>query len=89
MDAEERFAFGENWQAFLTTLDDARIDQAVSSLQQMLAIESLAGKTFLDIGSGSGLFSLAAHRLGANVVSIDYDAQSVACTAELEASICR
>ena len=84
MDAEERFAFGENWQAFLATLDGARIEQAESSLREMLAVDSLVGRTFLDIGSGSGLFSLAAHRLGADVVSIDYDTQSVACTAELK-----
>ncbi len=49
----------------------------------MLGVDSLAGKRFLDIGSGSGLFSLAARRLGATVHSMDYDPQSVACTAEL------
>jgi 2-polyprenyl-6-hydroxyphenyl methylase/3-demethylubiquinone-9 3-methyltransferase len=49
----------------------------------MLGTDSLAGRTFLDIGSGSGLFSLAARRLGARVYSFDYDPNSVACTAEL------
>lgn len=44
----------------------------------------LLGKTFLDIGSGSGLFSLAAHQMGARVVSLDYDSQSVACTRQLQ-----
>ncbi|HEX4899762.1 MAG TPA: class I SAM-dependent methyltransferase, partial [Pyrinomonadaceae bacterium] len=48
-----------------------------------LEVETLAGKSFLDIGSGSGLFSLAARRLGARVHSFDFDPQSVACTAEL------
>lgn len=43
----------------------------------------LDGQTFLDIGSGSGLFSLAARRLGAKVHSFDFDPQSVACTAAL------
>ncbi|MBI4618250.1 MAG: class I SAM-dependent methyltransferase [Planctomycetes bacterium] len=39
---------------------------------------SIVGKTFLDIGCGSGLFSLAAHRLGAaRVLSIDVDPDSV------------
>ncbi|HEX6178379.1 MAG TPA: class I SAM-dependent methyltransferase, partial [Thermoanaerobaculia bacterium] len=38
---------------------------------------------FLDIGSGSGLMSLAARRLGATVRSFDFDPQSVACTLEL------
>jgi 2-polyprenyl-6-hydroxyphenyl methylase/3-demethylubiquinone-9 3-methyltransferase len=42
------------------------------------------GKSFLDVGSGSGLFSLAARRLGARVHSFDFDPQSVACTSELK-----
>lgn len=80
----DRFAFGENWKAFLETLDDARIDQAVDSLTQMLGMDSLEGTTFLDIGSGSGLFSLAAHRMHAKVRSFDFDDASVGCTSELK-----
>jgi SAM-dependent methyltransferase len=49
----------------------------------MLNFESLHGKSFLDVGSGSGLFSLAARRLGARVHSFDYDPYSFASTAEL------
>ena len=79
----ERFTFGSNWASFLETLDDARIAQAEQSLKEMLRVDSLQGQRFLDAGSGSGLFSLAAKRLGANVVSFDFDPQSVACTAEL------
>ncbi|HKG62254.1 MAG TPA: class I SAM-dependent methyltransferase [Pyrinomonadaceae bacterium] len=79
----ERFRFGENWSRFLAALDDERIREAEDSLRRMLETESLAGQSFLDIGSGSGLFSLAARRLGARVHSLDYDPQSVACTAEL------
>ncbi|OYP36028.1 class I SAM-dependent methyltransferase [Rhodopirellula sp. MGV] len=84
--SETRFAFGENWQAYLRFVDEPRIDEACRSLVQLLGIDSagsaqpLAGRTFLDIGSGSGLFSLAAWRLGANVTSIDFDPQSVKCT---------
>ena len=81
--AGERFEFGKNWSRFLELLDDERIAQAEVSLKRMLEVESLDGKCFLDIGSGSGLFSLAARRLGARVHSFDYDPQSVACTAEL------
>jgi 2-polyprenyl-6-hydroxyphenyl methylase/3-demethylubiquinone-9 3-methyltransferase len=45
----------------------------------------MAGKTFLDIGSGSGLFSLAAmHMKAKRVYSFDYDLQSVACSQELK-----
>src|SRR4051812_49312550 len=50
----------------------------------MLGVTTLAGQRFLDVGSGSGLFSLAARRLGASVHSFDYDPQSVACTAQLK-----
>src|SRR5215207_3370049 len=79
----ERFEFGQNWSQFLAAVDDERIQQAETSLKEMLEVESLAGRSFLDIGSGSGLFSLAARRLGARVRSFDYDPQSVACTREL------
>lgn len=80
----QRFEFGRNWARFLSTLDDRRIEAATNSLRNSLGVESLDGKRFLDIGSGSGLFSLAARRLGARVHSFDYDPQSVACTAELK-----
>lgn len=82
-DSAVRFAFGANWSRFLTVLDDARINEAEISLRQMLGVDTLSGKRFLDIGSGSGLFSLAARRLGAQVYSFDYDLHSVACTKEL------
>jgi 2-polyprenyl-6-hydroxyphenyl methylase/3-demethylubiquinone-9 3-methyltransferase len=81
--AGERFAFGSNWKAFIDLVDDARIDAAVASLRGALRGVELAGRTFLDVGCGSGLFSLAAHRLGARVHSFDFDAESVAATAEL------
>lgn len=79
----ERFAFGANWTDFLRQLDDDRIAEAENSLRTMLDRQSLQGLRFLDIGSGSGLFSLAARRLGAQVHSFDYDPQSVACTRQL------
>lgn len=81
--SEMRFAFGDNWRQFLAVLDDDRIAEAEQSLKKMLDVERLDGRSFLDIGSGSGLFSLAARRLGARVRSFDYDPQSVACTEEL------
>jgi 2-polyprenyl-6-hydroxyphenyl methylase/3-demethylubiquinone-9 3-methyltransferase len=83
MTKEERFAFGKNWQSFLAELDEDRMEQAVISLQQLLGLQTLEGKRFMDLGCGSGLFSLAAQRLGAEVISIDYDKFSVACSEEL------
>ena len=83
VDPSDRFAFGANWARFLRDLCDEQIARAVSSLTDMLQSDSFDGLTFLDIGSGSGLFSLAARRLGAKVRSFDYDPLSVNCTAEL------
>ena len=74
-----RFAFGNNWQKL--TISEEQIRAAEASLVEWFG--SLDGKTFLDIGSGSGLFSLAAHNLGARVRSFDYDPQSVECTERL------
>jgi len=79
----ERFEFGQNWSQFLPGINEERIQQAEKSLREMLEVDSLSGKTFLDIGSGSGLFSLAARRLGARVHSFDFDPKSVYCTTEL------
>ncbi|HET7613743.1 MAG TPA: class I SAM-dependent methyltransferase, partial [Gemmatimonadaceae bacterium] len=81
--AGQRFAFGENWARFLAQLNDRRVHEAENSLRALLGVDNLAHKRFADVGSGSGLFSLAARRMGAAVVSIDYDPESVGCTAEL------
>jgi 2-polyprenyl-6-hydroxyphenyl methylase/3-demethylubiquinone-9 3-methyltransferase len=80
----KRFEFGKNWKRFLTLLSEDRICEAEKSLKKMLEIENLNGKTFLDVGCGSGLFSLAARRLGARVRSFDYDLVSAECAKELK-----
>lgn len=80
----ERFAFGENWALFLENFTNEKLETAILTLKTSLEAETLTGKTFLDIGSGSGLSSLAARSLGANVISFDYDETSVACTQELK-----
>ncbi len=82
--AGERFEFGANWRAFLNTLDEERILEAELSLKSLFQIETFEGLRFLDLGSGSGLFSLAAKRLGAQVHSFDYDPNSVGCTRHLQ-----
>lgn len=84
IDEGVRFEFGKNWENFLKYLDDERIDLAKASLCDTLEINSLNGRSFLDIGCGSGLFSLAAKMLGASVHSFDFDPASVACTRELK-----
>lgn len=82
---EPRFAFGRNWQRFLARIDEPQIRAAESSLLERLSLDRLDGLSFLDAGCGSGLYSLAARRLGARVTSFDYDAGSVACAESLRA----
>lgn len=84
IEAGKRFEFGANWARFLDVLDEARILDAEASIKEMLGITSLEGRSFLDIGCGSGLFSLAARRLGATVHSFDFDPESVSCAEELK-----
>lgn len=80
---DARFAFGANWRRFLRLVDEERIAAAERSLREMLSVEHLGGRRFLDVGCGSGLFGLAARRLGATVRAFDYDPQSVACAQRL------
>lgn len=86
---KNHFSFGKNWQDFLQHVDASRIEEAERSLIEFLGgQEAIAGKTFIDIGCGSGLFSLAAVRLGAKrVVSIDVDEFSLACAKHLSETI--
>jgi 2-polyprenyl-6-hydroxyphenyl methylase/3-demethylubiquinone-9 3-methyltransferase len=84
MKENECFEFGKNWRKFLKVLNEDRIGEAEKSLKEMLEMEDFQNMRFLDIGSGSGLFSLAARRLGATVHSFDYDSLAVECTAELK-----
>lgn len=75
------FSFGENWKKFARLLNDTKIDQATSSLTESFAPFRISGETFLDVGCGSGLFSLAAQRTGASrITSVDIDPASVECT---------
>jgi len=80
-----RFAFGKNWESFIAqNFDESRLKIASDHLLGFLKTDTLEGKRFLDIGSGSGLHSLAACRAGAReIVSFDYDRHSVSTTAGL------
>jgi SAM-dependent methyltransferase len=80
----DAFAFGRNWQRYVENyLDPERIAIAAKSLDDLVGAD-LTGKVFLDIGAGSGLFSLCAHRAGAAwVVSLDVDPDSVDSCREL------
>lgn len=81
---EVRFQFGENWKDFSKTVDDKALQAAIDGLTRLLPDGfDPTGKTFLDIGSGSGLHSVAAARLGfKSVTATDYDSNSVEATKE-------
>ena len=83
------FAFGKNWGQFLKTVNEQRIQEAEGSLRRLVKRSHLKGCRFLDAGSGSGLFSLAAYCLGAKVTSFDVDSDSVACAQELKRRFAR
>jgi SAM-dependent methyltransferase len=78
------FSFGENWKKYLSDLEEPTIGHAVNSFVDFTQLSSLEGHTFLDIGSGSGLSSLVAYRLGAKrIVSVDIDPNSIDCITAL------
>src|SRR5690348_44548 len=73
------FEFGKNWAAYADQITDGAVDSAAESIRRL--VPDISGKSFLDIGSGSGLFSVAALRLGAaRVHAVDIDENSVGTT---------
>lgn len=81
---EDHFAFGRNWRSFAAGVGEAEVAPAVANLARLLPEGALAGKSFLDIGCGSGLSLLAARRLGAaSIQGFDLDPDSVAAARDL------
>src|SRR3984893_7061236 len=81
LELKSHFSFGENWSQYAQKIDQARIEQAEESLLRLVGREAIQGHTFLDIGCGSGLFSLAAVRLGCKqLLAVDLDPKSVETT---------
>lgn len=82
---ELRFGFGLNWRSFVEqSITPQRIATSAQGLRRLLGVENLCGRTFLDIGCGSGLSSLAACLLGAHqVIAFDYDDNSVLAAEQL------
>src|SRR5258708_813796 len=77
-DVATHFAFGQNWASYSAIIDDARVAEAERGLVRLLGEEGLAGKSFLDLGCGSGLHAVAAARLGASrIVAVDLDPVAV------------
>jgi predicted RNA methylase len=81
LEVESHFSFGENWAQYAEKIDERRIEEAEKSLIRLVGRGSIQGRTFLDIGCGSGLFSLAALRLGCKrLLAVDLDPNSVQTT---------
>lgn len=79
--------FGRNWRQYLGSASAEQIDGARTALLDLVGAETIKGARFIDLGSGSGVHSLAAVDLGAaQVISIDLDPDSVAATKQLQAS---
>jgi len=75
------FSFGENWRSYLDTVTEDAVGRARSDIEGWLGRDGVAGKTVLDIGSGSGIHSLCFHVLGARELrSFDLDPYSVEST---------
>ena len=76
------FNFGENWHAFSQqSLDADKFNAAVESLGRLLGTENINDRSFLDIGCGSGIFTVAASLLGAKkVIGIDISKESIAAS---------
>jgi len=87
LDARTHFAFGENWKSYLRVLDPARVAEAEAGMRRLFPKDELKGASFLDIGSGSGLSSLSAAKLGAkHVDAVDIDKNSFEATRGLLSS---
>jgi len=79
LEKDLRFGFGKNWLNYVkNAFNDESLQMAVTGLERLLQTGDLKSKTFLDIGCGSGLSSLAALKMGAKkAVSFDYDREAV------------
>lgn len=81
---KERFKFGKNWKKYINHLDDHKIQLAKKSITDFFGDTLIENRSLLDIGCGSGVFSLSARLLNLKVHSFDYDQDSVDCTNDLK-----
>lgn len=78
-----RFGFGKNWKSYIQTLTSESIAESRKAIVESLGRSDFNGVRVLDIGSGSGLSSLAFLEMGADVTAFDYDQDSFECTMSL------
>jgi predicted RNA methylase len=78
LDLNSHFSFGDNWAQYSKYVTDEHLKHAVDDLKRLLGVSTLNGKTFCDIGCGSGIHSVAAAKMGAMVTAVDIDPMSTA-----------
>jgi 2-polyprenyl-6-hydroxyphenyl methylase/3-demethylubiquinone-9 3-methyltransferase len=83
-DLETHFEFGKNWASYSALIDAPQIEEAKEGLLKLIPQEEIRGRSFLDIGCGAGLHSLAAALLGVSrVLAIDIDPDSVSTSRDV------
>lgn len=88
-DTPDRYEFGKNWERYVNLhFNEEKIEISRQHMLSFLGRTDLSGLRMLDIGSGSGLHSLAAWRSGVKeLVSFDFDPHSVATTRMLHEKV--
>ena len=80
-DGDSHFAFGKNWASYAALIDETAIEELQKGLLKLVPREGFQGSSFLDIGCGSGLHTLAAARLGVSrIMATDIDPDSIGTT---------
>lgn len=79
-----RFSFGKNWLNFLKKANADTHLKALESIKNLIELKGSKSGSFLDVGCGSGIFSLSAKNLNLDVVSFDFDKYSVQATQSLK-----
>lgn len=75
-----RFSFGTNWKRYVKYIvNNDILEEAVTSLDRYGV--DLTDKTIIDVGCGSGLFTMAfCVKMAKEIIAFDYDQESVAAT---------
>ena len=79
---DKRFSFGKNWSNYSKNISNDDLESSIIGLKNLLPKDfNPTNKSFIDIGCGSGIHTIAASKLGfKNITSTDYDQDSVNTT---------
>ncbi len=82
MEYDKHFSFGKNWKSYNKKNNVILKNKAEEDMKFFLG--DISNKSFIDIGSGSGIHSLSALNLGVGeLVASDYDNDSIDATKKL------